>query len=249
MFVGIGGNPTNLVKISKLCKKNGLILILDAAHMAGTRIGGQAASEYADITCYSFQAVKNLPTGDSGMITTSNLRVYEMAKALSWLGIDKETYSRVNSEGYSWKYDVKEVGYKHNGNSIMASLGIIGLKYLEEDNAWRRVLAETYKSELEDVTGISFVREENNVKSSQHLFQVIINRRDEVIQSLRLQGISTGVHYVTNTDYPMYKHMKNQTPNASKLSERLLSLPLFVDLTKDQAVEIASKLKIILSEV
>ena len=249
MFVGIGGNPSNLLKISEICQQHGLILILDAAHMSGTRIGGKFASEYADVTCYSFQAVKNLPTGDSGMITTSDANIYKVAKSLSWLGIDKETYVRVNSEGYSWKYDVKDVGYKHNGNSIMAALGIISLKYLEQDNAWRRALAETYKRELSDTEGIEFVSEEENVTSSQHLFQIKINRRDEVIESLRMSGISTGVHYVTNTAYPMYQHMKKQTPNASRLSDRVLSLPLFIDLTNKEAIEIAGKLRNVLGKI
>jgi dTDP-4-amino-4,6-dideoxygalactose transaminase len=64
-----------------------------------------------------------------------------------------------------------------------------------------------------------------------------------------MSGISTGVHYVTNTAYPMYQHMKKQTPNASRLSDRVLSLPLFIDLTNKEAIEIAGKLRNVLGKI
>ena len=101
LFVGIGGNVGQLNKIIDICKEYKLKLILDAAHMSGTfikrTIDGFASSEShvcneADVCIFSFQAVKNLPTADSGMICFKNSDYDSMARKLSWLGIDKDTF-------------------------------------------------------------------------------------------------------------------------------------------------------------
>ena len=135
LFVGIGGNAGQYSKIVDICKRHKLKLILDAAHMSGTKIsvgnnithiGGES-----DVTVFSFQAVKNLPTSDSGMICFKNEDYDIMVRKLSWLGIDKNTYERTNNKGsYKWEYDLVDVGFKYHGTSIMASMAIVGLKYL-----------------------------------------------------------------------------------------------------------------------
>ena len=75
---------------------------------------------------YSFQAVKNLPTADSGMICFHNKKYDEICRKLTWLGINKDTYARNSGTkgSYKWKYDVEYLGYKDHGNSIMAAIGL-----------------------------------------------------------------------------------------------------------------------------
>ena len=75
------------------------------------------------------------------MICFSNKDDDKKARELSWLGINKDTFTRSDKGTYKWDYNVNQVGYKYHGNSIMAALGIVGLKYLEEDNQYRRDLA------------------------------------------------------------------------------------------------------------
>lgn len=91
IFVGIGGNTGRYEEVVKLCKDRGLILILDAAHMAGTRLNAKHVGHDADCTVFSFQAVKNLATADSGMICFKDQARDERARKLSWLGINKDT--------------------------------------------------------------------------------------------------------------------------------------------------------------
>jgi dTDP-4-amino-4,6-dideoxygalactose transaminase len=153
LFVGIGGNTGQLNEVIKICKENKLKLILDAAHMAGTffNLNGEVvhAGHGADVSVFSFQSVKNLPTADSGMICFKNDDYDELVRKLSWLGIDKDTYQRSTDKGtYKWEYDIVDVGYKYHGNSIMASMAIVGLKYLEEDNQRRRTICDIYEKKL-----------------------------------------------------------------------------------------------------
>ena len=105
-FVGYGGRVGQLEKIIDICKKHDLRLILDAAHMAGTRVNGVVPGTWdgVDVTVYSFQAVKNLPTGDSGMICFANDAYDQIARKMAWLGINKDTYARSNKGTYAWKY-------------------------------------------------------------------------------------------------------------------------------------------------
>lgn len=86
MFVGVGGNIGNYDKIVEICRKNDLRLILDAAHMSGTRVNGKIPGQEADAIVYSFQAVKNLPTADSGMLCFKDGKLDEIARKKGWLG-------------------------------------------------------------------------------------------------------------------------------------------------------------------
>lgn len=146
IFVGYGGRVGQLDKIIEVCKRHHLKLILDAAHMSGTKVNGVSPGTWdgVDVTVYSYQAVKNLATGDSGCICWADADSNELTKKLAWCGIDKDTYARSNKGTYSWKYDIDYVGYKYNGNAIMAAIALTQLSYLDEENARRREIARKY---------------------------------------------------------------------------------------------------------
>ena len=117
--------------------------------MAGTRVDGRIPGHEADVVVYSFQAVKNLPTADSGIFCLKEHKYDELCRKLTWLGINKDTYQRTSSKGaYKWKYDVEFLGYKYHGNSIMAGIGLVQLKYLDQDNAYRRQIASWYDQRI-----------------------------------------------------------------------------------------------------
>ncbi len=152
LFVGIGGNTKNLLEVINIARKHNLKIILDAAHMAGSFIDKKHVGFDVDASVFSFQAVKNLPTADSGMICFNDKENDVKVRKLSWLGISKDTFSRSNKGSYKWDYTVNEVGYKYHGNSIMAAFGIVGLKYLDKDNEYRRQLVSQYISNLDFVS-------------------------------------------------------------------------------------------------
>ena len=234
MFVGYGGNIGRYYEIVELCKKYNLKLIFDAAHCAGTRYNGQIPGKEADMVVYSFQAVKNLPTCDSGMLCCRTKQQDELARKLSWLGINKTTDERTNSSGaYKWKYNVEYTGYKYHGNSLIAAIAIVQLKYLDQDNAYRRQLAEWYTfnfKEYRDVIKIIPIIE--HCESSRHLYVIEVADRDEIMLGLNQTHIGPGVHYTSNTEYPMYSYAKGSVPNAEKMDDKIISLPMHLELTK-----------------
>lgn len=246
MFVGLGGNIGQYQEIVKIAQKHNLKLILDAAHMAGTRMpdGSVPGKDTADCIVYSFQAVKNLPTADSGMICFKKKKYDQIVRKKTWLGINKDTYSRDNEKGaYKWKYDVEYVGYKFHGNSIMAAMGLVSLRYLDMDNAYRRQLSGWYEKNLKNISGIKIIEHNSDCESSRHLFQIRVKNRDSLIMALNESGIAPGVHYIDNTNYDMYSYAKGTCPNAQKASDELLSLPLHLDVTKEDVDYICEKIK------
>ncbi|MDD3665045.1 MAG: DegT/DnrJ/EryC1/StrS family aminotransferase [Bacteroidales bacterium] len=235
LFVGMGGNTGNYKEVAKICKEYKLALVLDAAHMAGTRLNGETPGKEAEVIVYSFQAVKNLPTADSGMICFKNREFDEIVREKAWLGINKDTYARTNSNGtYKWKYDVEYVGNKYHGNSIMAAIGLVQLRHLERDNAYRRQLAQWYEEGFKKYDRqIKLVKMGKGCESSRHLFQIIVDKRDELMLALNQQEIYPGVHYVDNTDYRMYNYAKGTCPEANYYSEHIISLPMHMQLTHE----------------
>lgn len=239
MFVGMGGNVGAYDEIVKLCEKYHLKLILDAAHRAGTRLRGEIPGKKADVVSYSFQAVKNLPTGDSGMICFKEAEADALCRKLSWLGINKDTYTRT-SGNYKWKYDVAYLGYKYNGNAIMAGIALVQLKYLDEDNKYRREIATWYDACFEGHGDkIKPIQIAPECESSRHLYIIEVDQRDELLEAMNKKDIYPGVHYLDNTEYEMYAYAKGTCGKAHRLSERILSLPMHLRLTKEDVEHIA----------
>jgi dTDP-4-amino-4,6-dideoxygalactose transaminase len=242
MFVGMGGNTGQYEKIADICRRKKLALILDAAHMAGTRLHGKHVGGEADVAVFSFHAVKPLPTADSGMVCFSSAEDDELVRKLTWLGINKDTYTRTLSGGtYKWLYEVEHVGFKYHGNSIMAAIALVQLKYLDQDNAYRRQLCEWYISNLRGSKDIQIVPVAPGCEPSRHLFQVLVDNRDELILALNENGVYPGVHYRDNTEYQMYRYANGSCPHAQEVSRRILSLPLHLRLTR-QDVDRVSEL-------
>ena len=195
-----------------------------------------------DVSVFSFQAVKNLPTADSGMICFENPDYDKLARKLSWLGIDKDTYQRTNDKGtYKWEYDLVDIGFKYHGNSIMACMGIVGLKYLDVDNQRRRDICQMYMDSF-DNHNIKYVKNHHDCEvPSRHLFQVITNNRNEIMNYLNTQGIYPGVHYRDNTHYSMYNYALGTCPFSQTISEKVISLPLHINLSDNDVEYVISK--------
>ena len=248
IFVGYGGRFGKLDKIIEICKKHNLKLILDAAHMSGTRVNGvfPGTMDGIDVTVYSYQAVKNLPTGDSGMICFNDEKSDKLARQLAWLGINKDTYARSNKGTYAWKYDVDYVGYKYNGNAIMAAIGLVQLKYLDEENQRRRDIVNMYNEGFKNNKNIKIVPANYANECSYHLYELIVPDREALLDFLSKNEINCGVHYRDNTEYSMYLYANGTCPNAHEVSQHLITMPLHMWLTDEDVNKIIEKVNEIL---
>ena len=243
IFVGYGGRVGQLDKIIEICKNHNLKLILDAAHMSGTKVNGVCPGTWdgVDVTVYSFQAVKNLATGDSGCICWADEKSAELTKMLAWCGINKDTYARSNKGTYAWKYDVDYVGYKYNGNAIMAAIALVQLKYLDEENARRREIVKMYDAGFKNNSKIKVIPAPFADECSYHLYELAVPDREDLLNKLSEVGINCGVHYRDNTEYKAFAYGDGQAPKAREISQHLITMPLHMWLTDDDVKLIVEK--------
>ena len=242
-FVGYGGRVGQLDKVIALCKKYGLKLILDAAHMAGTRVNGVMPGtwEGVDVTVYSFQAVKNLPTGDSGMICFADESMDKECRMVSWMGINKDTYARTSSQGtYKWNYGVDYLGFKYNGNAIMAAIALAQLPYLDEENARRREMAAMYTKVFENNPKIQIIGAPHADECCYHIYEIAVPDREALLSELAKNDIYAGVHYRDNTEFSMYTYAQGTCPKAHEITQHIITMPLHMYLTDEDVARIAS---------
>jgi len=221
-----------------------LTIIEDCAHACGSSLRGKMAGSLGDISCFSFHAVKNLAMGDGGMIIVNNLEHYNRVKKLRWLGIDKATWDRTQEDfSYIWEYNIEELGYKYHMNDIQASIGIVQLSKLKKMNAQRKIVEQTYREELSSCPEILLPQEDtDDSKSSWHIFQIQLDKRNEMITYLTEHQIATGVHYKPIHYYGCYGKQKSLLV-AEDVWNKILSLPMHANLTKEQAIYITRVIK------
>jgi perosamine synthetase len=234
VVVHYGGHACQMDAIMELARKYGLKVIEDCAHSCGGSYQGRLTGSIGDIGCFSFHAVKNLACGEGGMITLNDEELDRRLRELRWLGISKGTWDRAKVEGYSWFYNVEEVGYKAHMNDIPAALGLVQLKKLEDLNNRRRQIVSQYDAAFSRLDWLEIPVEKSYARSARHNYVVKVQQRDRFIQYMTDKGIATGVHYYPNHLYPVYKPYYRKLPVAESVWQHIVTLPLFPDLTPSQ---------------
>ena len=233
VIVHYGGRPCKMDEIEAIAKDRNLILIEDAAHGCGGEHRGRKLGAIGQLGCFSFHAVKNLATGEGGAIVTNDDATATRLRKLRWLGITKDTWSRESKTQYSWYYTVEEVGFKYHMNDIPAAIGLVQLARLDEMNARRTQWAGRYDEVLRDLAWIQRPIVEPNTRPDWHNYVIQTDHRDGLNAYLAERGIATGVHYIPSNHYEMYKKCRGKTPVSERIWKRLLTLPLYPDLTEE----------------
>jgi perosamine synthetase len=234
LVVHYGGHPCEMNEIAELARQRGFAVVEDAAHACGATYRGLPIGSISPLTCFSFHAVKNLTTGEGGMVTTADREYDKRLRALRWMGISKDTWDRTEkNEVYAWRYTVDEVGYKCHMSDVAAALGLVQLRRLADLNARRRSLVERYRQSFSDLGWLELPTERDYVRSSWHIFRVALDRRDELIGFLKSRGVAPGVHYYPLHLYPCFAEFRTPLPVTESAWQRALSLPLYPDLASD----------------
>jgi len=217
-------------------KFNGLI-IEDAAHAMYT----PGAGKKGDITIWSFQAVKSMPTGDGGMITTNDDAIYKKLRTLTWLGVEKSTYERADLKKYSWDYNITQgEGIKAYMNDLSAVIGLAQLERLSETNAKRRAIQSVYNEAFRDVPQIKTPMYSHTVQ----YYTMKCERRDQLSDFLADNGIATSVHFKPLSAMTYWiKAVKRKLPVTDRVWLQLLTLPVHNALTWEQVEFIVKKVK------
>jgi perosamine synthetase len=245
LVVHYGGHACDMDAIRETVGGKDIKIIEDAAHACGAEYKGKKIGAIGDATCFSFHAVKNLATGDGGMVTVQDKHFAERIKKLRWLGISRGTWDRSEGRAYKWEYSVDEIGFKYHINDIASAIGLVQLSKLDKANARRRIIVKKYNEAFADTDWIETPVEKDYTKSANHnyVIKILSGKRDEFIRYLGENGISASVHYIPSHLYDIYKPYYRKLPTAESVWIKLVTLPLFPDL-KDKDIDyIVGKVK------
>jgi perosamine synthetase len=236
MVVHLGGQPAHMSLINDLAEARQIPVIEDCAHAFGsTYVPNVRVGNTNNLCCWSFHAVKNLPLGDGGGVSTNDGDLARRLRQLRWLGIDKSTNERSAGGRYSWEYDVGEMGYKYQMNDIAATIGLGMLPHVLRHNQYRRTIAEEYVDRL--VRGSPAVlgpTARDLERSACHFIPLFFMDRDAVTRRLDAAGVQYGMHYKRNDRYePFRAYHREGLLGATWYENHELTLPLHLGLTTE----------------
>ncbi len=242
--VHFAGHSCDMDKIMDIARRYNLAVIEDAAHAIGTEYKGKKIGNFGEITVFSFYVTKTMTTAEGGMAVTNDPRLGKKLKSRSYFGMDKDAFNRYSEKG-TWYYEILDLGYKYNMDNIRGALGIEQLKKLGTFITKRREIAQYYNNLLKEVPGIITPQEKGYTHHSYHLYPVLIEpevlglNRDYLIDKLKEWNIGTSVHFIPLHFHPYYKkkyqYCRGDFPVAEWLFEREVSLPLFPEMSLEDA--------------
>jgi len=226
-----GGYGCDMPSIMELAREHDLKVIEDAAHAAGSELGGIKLGVWGDMGCFSFFSNKNMTTGEGGMIVTNNESYSQRLHLLRSHGMTTLTWDR--HKGHAWSYDVVDLGYNYRIDEIRAALGRVQLEKLPTNNERRRRLTQIYRNTLQDLAPeVTVPFKDYNGISAAHIMPVLLPTgasRLNFMENMKSQGIQTSIHYPPIHTFTAYtdKKVKHFLPETEDIATREVTLPLY----------------------
>ena len=222
--VHYGGLPCDMSKLIQLSNQFEIPIIQDSAHAIGAKYKGQHLTNLTDFSCYSFQAIKSITTGDGGMLVVKDKKLYKKAKRMRWFGINRK-----RKQMGIWENDIKEIGYKYQMTDIAATIGLSSLESFDEHLRYRKKLFNYYKNGLNSIPGIQLLNDNDDIKyyHAAWLATVIVENSFDLKRKLKENNIeSDQVHY-RNDRYSIFsKFQKTDLRNMDYMENKYLVLPM-----------------------
>jgi len=234
--VHVYGNPCKVEQIQEIADTYGLKVIYDAAHAFGVKHNKQSILNYGDLSILSFHATKVFNTMEGGAIICHDAAT-------------KNRIDYLKNFGFAGETKVIAPGINSKMNEMQAALGLLQLKYYNQNLEKRKSIAKTYKQHLIGTNGISFLPEPNNTESNFGYFPILVNEaeygmsRDQLYEKLEAHSIfGRRYFFPLISEFPMYKNLDSaNTENlveAKNIAERVICLPIFPNLTKEMLEKI-----------
>ena len=248
IVVHYAGNSPDLKKISNLSKKYKFKIIEDACHSLGGMLGNKKIGScyYSDITTFSFHPVKNITSGEGGMITTNNHNISKKIDLLRTHGIEKNEKNLFYKNKRIHYYEQQLLGYNYRLSDIHAALGLSQLKKLNYFIKKRNRLAKIYQKNLDKNKVVQLFKDSNNI-SGMHIFVVKINNsklnRDQLAKALKQKNVGTQIHYHPIHLNPFYRNLGFKVgdfPESEKFATQILTLPLHTNMNEQDIVKISN---------
>lgn len=210
-----------------------LRLIEDAAHAFGSDYKGRKIGSIGDITCFSFDPIKNLTCGEGGAVCSGDDEIISKVKLKRLLGIDKDSWQRINN-GNDWHYGVSSKGYRYHMSNINAAIGLAQFEKLDKFIIRRKEIVDVYNKKFEALNGVKLL-EWNLTETAPFIYvlRVLNGKRDEFYKFMLGKGIRCGINYIPNHKHTIF-NTSQLLPVTDQLYEEIISLPLHTGLTESE---------------
>ncbi|MCW2275174.1 aminotransferase class I/II-fold pyridoxal phosphate-dependent enzyme [Rhodoblastus acidophilus] len=250
--VHFGGWPCDMDAIVAFARRHGLRVIEDAAHALPARRDGRlVGAGESDACVFSFYANKTITTGEGGMLVTRDPEIAQRARMMRSHGFDRDAFDRFKRIGAAWRYDIIAAGYKYNLTDLAAAIGLEQLKRVYEFQEARQRIAEHYNSALAGLPLELPSPAPANGLHAWHLYPIRVRPearcgRDELIKRLNQAEIGVSVHYLPLHMTSYWKARPGAVgafPVATRHYQQSVTLPLFPDMTLDEADQVIEVVK------
>ena len=234
MPVHLYGNCADMDPILAIARRHNLMVIEDAAQAHGGEYKGRRAGSMGELASFSFYPGKNLGAyGEAGAVVTNDEKYVDVI-------------TQLRDQGQSAKYSHERVGYNYRMEAIQGAVLGVKLKYLDDWTTKRRQLADVYRHELAG-SGVRLLVEPVGCKSVYHIFPLFTDQRDDLREYLHGKGICTGVHYPIPVHLqPAFSNLgykQGDLPETERVCREVLSVPMYPELKKETAIEIADSVR------
>ena len=244
--VHFAGAPADIDALRAIAGKK-IKIIEDAAHAAGTEYKGKRVGGLGNTAIYSFHPIKDITTGEGGMLTTDDDKLAERIKLFKFHGVSRDAWKAYGSAATA-HYDTVVAGFKYNLTDIASALGIHQLRRLDGFIDRRRKIAERYLEGLAGTPGLGLPAAPAYAhRHAWHLFTVLVDRRDEFMAKLKEQNIGSGLHFEAVHRLSLYKKGAKKLPHTEHVCSRILSLPLFPDMTDQDSDDVIAAVRRLLA--
>lgn len=255
--VHYAGAAADLDPIRKLAAEHSIAVIEDAAHAAGTEYKGERIGRRGT-AIFSFHPIKNMTTGEGGMVCSDDEELLAKVKSLKFHGLGVDAYDR-QTHGRAPQAQVIQPGFKYNLTDIAAVLGLGQLARLDAFNARRTELAQRYREKLSGLPEILPLGvPAHDHRHAWHLFIVRLDTekagmdRDAFMAALKVQNIGTGLHFRAVHLQKYYTEtlgmQPGMLPNTEWNSDRILSLPLCPSMTFEDVDDVIDAIKTVFNK-
>jgi len=264
MAVHLFGQPADMTALRDIAKRHSLVLLEDAAQAHGAIHELGRAGAIGDAAGFSFQAQKNLTSGEGGAITTNDPELYRLLRILRNHGLEREAGRLVNpAQGMEddaanpWYYEQQRPGFNYRLTDLQAALGLSQLGRIGAFLTRRRELAQFYDTSLAGLATVRPLQAKSDARqrSAHHLYVVDIDfaqlgkSRRTVMNELRERGVGTQVHYIPLYRQPFHRGLgqPKDFSSAERYYNGCLSLPLHAALTDADAARVVSAVREVFS--
>jgi dTDP-4-amino-4,6-dideoxygalactose transaminase len=256
--VHFAGQACDLDGLAAIATPRGVTMIQDAAHAVGTEFRGRRIGSDGVTACFSFHPIKNITTGEGGMITTGSDALAEKFRLLRFHGVNRDAWSRYGNVD-SPRYETVTPGWKYGLTDLQAALGIHQLAKLDGFIERRTHIAELYHAQLAKIDGVKPLgRATGTSRHAWHLFVVVIEPdrfgcdRDRFMQLMAQQGVGTGLHFTAVHLHGYYRsrygYGPGDLPNTECASDRVVSLPLFPGMNDSDVSRVCKAIRAVKKE-